>query len=256
MTKPLKIPSTSHVLLIPSYNPGNLIVSTVQEALAQWQPVWVVSDGSTDGSTIILQKMSEDIPNLKVIVMPFNQGKGAALMAGLQQALDSGFTHALAMDADGQHPAYLIPRFMKISEEHPDNMILGKPVFDDSAPQLRVQGRKISNFLANLDTLWMGIGDCLYGFRVYPIAPLLHIMQTHRFMRRFDFDIEAVVRLCWKNIRPINIDAPVKYLNADEGGVSHFNYWRDNALLTGMHIRLIAGFIIRLPLLLWRKFNA
>src|SRR5690242_18643201 len=102
MTMPLTTPSTSHVLLIPSYNPGDLIVRTVQEALAQWQPVWVVSDGSTDGSTIILQKMSEDIPNLKVIVMPFNQGKGAALMAGLQQALDSGFTHALTMDADGQ----------------------------------------------------------------------------------------------------------------------------------------------------------
>ncbi|MXS76372.1 glycosyltransferase family 2 protein [Nitrosomonas sp. JL21] len=248
-------PSTSHVLLIPSYNPGNLIVNTVQDALAQWQPVWVVCDGSTDGSTAILQKMSENVSNLRVIVLSSNQGKGAAVMEGLRQAVESGFTHALTMDADGQHPAYLIPHFMNSSKDHPDSMILGRPVFDDSAPQLRVQGRKISNFLANLDTLWMGIGDCLYGFRVYPIAPLLHIMQKHRFMRRFDFDIEAAVRLCWKNIRPINVDAPVKYLNANEGGVSHFNYWRDNALLTWMHIRLIAGLMVRLPLLVWRKFN-
>ena len=248
-------PSTSHVLLIPSYNPGNLIISTVQEALAYWQPVWVVSDGSTDGSTKILQKMSETNPHLKVFVLPFNQGKGAAVMEGLRQAKKEGFTHALTMDADGQHPATLIPHFMQISTQNPGAMILGKPVFDDSAPQIRVQGRKISNFLANLDTLWMGIGDCLYGFRVYPVAPLLSIMQKHRFMRRFDFDIEAVVRLCWGNIRPINVDAPVKYLNAQEGGVSHFNYWRDNTLLTGMHIRLITECILRLPLLLWRKYR-
>ena len=248
-------PSTSHVLLIPSYNPGNLIISTVQEALAYWQPVWVVSDGSTDGSTKILQKMSETNPHLKVFVLPFNQGKGAAVMEGLRQAKKEGFTHALTMDADGQHPATLIPHFMQISTQNPGAMILGKPVFDDSAPQIRVQGRKISNFLANLDTLWMGIGDCLYGFRVYPVAPLRSIMQKHRFMRRFDFDIEAVVRLCWGNIRPINVDAPVKYLNAQEGGVSHFNYWRDNTLLTGMHIRLIAECILRLPLLLWRKYR-
>lgn len=256
MTIPLINPSTSHVLIIPSYNPGNLIVSTVQEVLAQWQPVWVVCDGSTDGSTAILKKMSEDIPNLRVIIMPFNQGKGAAVMEGLRQALESGFTHALTMDADGQHPAHLIPHFMQISGRNPSAMILGKPVFDNSAPLLRVQGRKISNFLANLDTLWMGIGDSLYGFRVYPIAPLLSIMQKHRFMRRFDFDIEAVVRLCWQNVRPINLDAPVKYLNVKDGGVSHFNYWRDNALLTGMHIRLIVSFIVRLPLLLWRKFDS
>ena len=248
-------PSTSHVLLIPSYNPGNLIISTVQEALAYWQPVWVVSDGSTDGSTKILQKMSETNPHLKVFVLPFNQGKGAAVMEGLRQAKKEGFTHALTMDADGQHPATLIPHFMQISTQNPAAMILGKPVFDDSAPQIRVQGRKISNFLANLDTLWMGIGDCLYGFRVYPVVPLLNIMQKHRFMRRFDFDIEAVVRLCWGNIRPINVDAPVKYLNAQEGGVSHFNYWRDNTLLTGMHIRLITECILRLPLLLWRKYR-
>ena len=139
MTIPLINPSTSHVLIIPSYNPGNLIVSTVQEALAQWQPVWVVCDGSTDGSTALLKKMSEDIPNLRVIIMPFNQGKGAAVMEGLRQALESGFTHALTMDADGQHPAHLIPHFMQVSRKNPSAMILGKPVFDNNAPPLRVQ---------------------------------------------------------------------------------------------------------------------
>jgi hypothetical protein len=130
------------------------------------------------------------------------------------------------------------------------------PVFDASAPALRVRGRKVSNWWANLETLWMGIGDSLYGFRVYPIAPLQSVMLGQRWMRRFDFDPEAVVRLCWSGVRPVNLPAPVKYLRADEGGISHFNYWRDNRLLTWMHIRLMFGFAFRLPLLILRKVSS
>ena len=114
----------------------------------------------------------------------------------------------------------------------------------------------MSNGWANLETLWMGIGDSLYGFRVYPIAPLIKIMRANRFMRRFDFDPEAVVRLCWAGVRPLNIDAPVRYFRADEGGVSHFKYLRDNVLLTWMHTRLFLGFLLRLPRLLVRYLMA
>jgi hypothetical protein len=134
--------------------------------------------------------------------------------------------------------------------------VLGVPVFDASAPALRVQGRKVSNWWANLETLWMGIGDSLYGFRVYPIQPLMAVMSKQRWMRRFDFDPEAVVRLCWHGVHPVNVPAPVKYLSADEGGVSHFNYWRDNRLLTWMHIRLMTGFVLRLPWLAWTRLAA
>jgi hypothetical protein len=135
-------------------------------------------------------------------------------------------------------------------------MVLGKPVFGPEAPALRVNGRKVSNGWANLETLWMGIGDSLYGFRVYPISPLAKIMRANRFMRRFDFDPEAVVRLCWAGVRPINIDAPVRYLSPEEGGVSHFKYLRDNTLLTWMHTRLFIGFVLRLPMLLVRYLTA
>jgi hypothetical protein len=76
-------------------------------------------------------------------------------------------------------------------------------------------------------------------------------MHGQRFMRRFDFDPEAVVRLCWAGVFPVNLDAPVRYLSAAEGGVSHFNYLRDNVLLTWMHTRLFLGFVLRLPLLIW-----
>ncbi|MEP6823188.1 MAG: glycosyltransferase family 2 protein, partial [Ramlibacter sp.] len=170
-------------------------------------------------------------------------------------AAAAGFTHVLTMDSDGQHPADLIPSFMAASQQAPAAMVLGKPVFDATAPRLRVNGRKVSNGWADLETLWAGIGDSLYGFRVYPIEPLRHVMQGQRWMRRFDFDPEAVVRMCWRGVRPINLPAPVKYLNAAEGGVSHFNYLRDNLLLSWMHSRLFTGFVLRLPLLLWRRLS-
>jgi len=126
-------------------------------------------------------------------------------------------------------------------------------VFDASAPLLRVRGRRVSNAWTNLETLGAGIADSLYGFRVYPIAPLVDVMRRQRWMRRFDFDTEAAVRLAWRGVRPINVDAPVRYLRADEGGVSHFRYGRDNALLTWMHLRLVLGFVLRLPSLVARK---
>ncbi|TXH22180.1 MAG: glycosyltransferase family 2 protein, partial [Elusimicrobia bacterium] len=184
-----------------------------------------------------------------------NRGKGAAVLVGLEAASAAGYTHALTMDADGQHPADLIPEFMAASQAHPEAMILGKPVFGEDAPALRVKGRRVSNGWANLETLWTGIGDSLYGFRVYPIAPLQAIMRHHRWMRRFDFDPEAVVRLCWAGVPPLNREAPVRYLLPDEGGVSHFRYLRDNALLTWMHTRLFLGFLLRLPVLLWRRID-
>jgi glycosyltransferase involved in cell wall biosynthesis len=227
----------------------------VRAARSQWTPVWVVVDGSSDGTPDGLAEMAAADPGLRLIVLPENRGKGAAVLHGLDLAAQAGFSHVLTMDSDGQHPADLIPTFMQASQAAPARMVLGVPVFDASAPQLRVQGRKISNGWANLETLWMGIGDSLYGFRVYPIEPLRQVMRGQRWMRRFDFDPEAVVRLCWRGVRPINLPAPVKYLAAEEGGVSHFNYLRDNILLTWMHTRLFLGFLWRLPLLLLRRLR-
>lgn len=246
-------PSSTHLVLIPTYNAGPKVLETVRQALQQWAPVWVVVDGSTDGTGEQLQALALVEPQLRVFVLARNQGKGAAVLHGLEAAQAAGYTHALTMDSDGQHPAALIPAFMQASQAQPGSMILGKPVFDADAPAIRVQGRKVSNAWANLETLWMGIGDSLYGFRVYPVAPLVQVMQGQRWMRRFDFDIEAAVRLCWRGVWPVNLDAPVRYLRAEEGGVSHFNYLRDNLLLTWMHTRLMLGFLLRLPLLLVRR---
>jgi glycosyltransferase involved in cell wall biosynthesis len=247
--------SATHLVLIPSYNPGSVVVETVRGALAAWNPVWVVVDGSTDGSAAALGRVAQSNPALRVIELPVNRGKGAAVLHGIDVAAREGFTHVLTMDSDGQHPAALISEFMAESKAHPDAMVLGIPVFDASAPRLRVRGRKVSNWWANLETLWMGIGDSLYGFRVYPIQPLARVMHGQIWMRRFDFDPEAVVRMCWAGVRPINRPAPVRYLSKEEGGVSHFKYVRDNALLTWMHTRLFLGFVVRLPLLIRRRLT-
>ena len=247
--------SRTHLVLIPSYNTGERLFSTVSAARAQWNPVWVVIDGSTDGTAERLQQMAAGDTGLRVWVLPHNQGKGAAMLRGLEEAQAAGYTHALAMDSDGQHPADLIPEFMKASQARPDTMVLGRPIFDASAPMLRVRGRRLSNGWTQLETLFAGIGDSLYGFRVYPVPELIAIMQKQPWMRRFDFDTEAVVRLAWRGVKPINIDAPVKYLTVDEGGVSHFNYVRDNILLSWMHARLMAETVLRLPGLLWRRLR-
>jgi glycosyltransferase involved in cell wall biosynthesis len=245
--------SRTHLILIPSYNTGGKVLQTVWDARQIWQPVWVVVDGSTDGTLEALQALARDDPAIRVLALPRNSGKGAAVLHGLRAAEAQGYTHAMTMDADGQHPTDKIREFMAASAANPDALVLGQPLFDASAPRVRVHGRKLSNWCADLETLGAGIGDSLFGFRVYPVAPLREIMERQPWMRGFDFDAEAAVRLCWRGVRPIRLPAPVRYFRPEEGGVSHFNYLRDNALLTWMHIRLILESLLRMPLLLRRR---
>lgn len=247
--------STTHLVLIPSYNPGVKVYETVRDARRHWSPVWVVVDGSYDGTSEGLRDMARADEDLRVIVIERNRGKGNAVLHGITLAAKEGFTHALTMDSDGQHPPGLIPQFMARSIAEPRALVLGVPVFDSSAPSIRVQGRKLSNWWANVETGGGGIGDSLYGFRVYPIADLIAVMRRQPWMRRFDFDPEAAVRLVWRGLEPVNIPAPVKYLTPAEGGVSHFNYLRDNVLLTWMHARLVFESLLRMPMLLWRKLR-
>lgn len=249
-------PSTTHLVLIPSYNPGPKVLETVREARRFWRPVWVVVDGSTDGTAEALTDLAAKDPGLRVLVRAKNGGKGAAVLDGLREAAVCGFTHVLTMDSDGQHPAPAIPEFMALSRRHPEAIVPGVPTFDSSAPRLRVVGRRVSNNFAHLETLWIGIGDSLFGFRVYPVAELRSIMEATRWMRRFDFDAEALVRLSWRGVAAIPRPVPVQYFRPEEGGVSHFHYVRDNALLTWMHTRLLLGFAIRLPLLLLRRLRS
>ena len=245
-----------HLVLIPSYNTGARLLRTVCEARAYWDDVWVVIDGSTDDSAAAVEHSAKADDGLRIITRHRNGGKGAAIFDGIRAAELAGFTHVLTMDADGQHPAAAIPEFMSASRAQPNSLILGTPVFDSSAPRLRVVGRRVSNWWANLETLWTGLDDSLCGFRVYPIAELRAVMEACQWMRRFDFDPEAAVRLCWAGIRPVATPVPIRYFRPGEGGISHFNYVRDNLLLTGMHTRLFFGFLRRLPRLAQHRFKS
>jgi glycosyltransferase involved in cell wall biosynthesis len=238
-------PSSSHLVILPSYNTGPRLAGVIMEVLHHWQPVLVVLDGSTDGSGQPLLELAQSEPGLSVLVLPKNSGKGAAVLAGLAAAKDRGFSHALVMDADGQHPSSSIPEFMEVSMQHPAAMILGRPVFGPDAPFERLYGRKISVGLVRIETLGKSISDPLCGFRVYPVQPLLDELGPRRGGRRYDFDTDAAVRLFWAGVQPINLRASVRYFTAAEGGVSHYRYLGDNLTLGLLHIRLIFELLLR-----------
>ena len=238
--------STTHLVLLPSYNTGPRLREVVEEVLRHWQPVMVVVDGSTDGSEQPLLELAKAEPQLRLLRLSRNSGKGAATLAGARAARELGFTHALVMDADGQHPAGSIAEFMGASRGQPGALVLGRPVFPANIPAERRYGRKLSTGLVHFELGGGHVADPLFGFRVYPLEPLLAELGPRRGGRRYDFDTEAAVRLCWAGVPSLNLAAPVRYFSRTEGGVSHFHYARDNATLVWLHTRLIA------ELLLWR----
>lgn len=252
---PCQAVSGTHVVIIPSFNSGRLLSATVVAARLNWAPVWVVIDGSNDESVADAESLAKRDPAIRLLHLPQNRGKGAAVLAGLIAAQASGFTHALVMDADAQHPADHIPLFMATSANNPRALIMGRPLFGDDAPWVRVVGRRLSNWCAKAET-FCPVGDTLFGFRVYPVDALLAAMHASRGMRRFDFDPEAVVRLAWSGVPLIHLDTPVRYLSREDGGISHFNYLRDNWLLIRMHLRLSLTAIGRTAHLVIANFKA
>ena len=233
----------THLVLIPAFNPGALLAPTVEAARSNWGHVWVVADGSTDASHEAVARCAGAGPVPRVIVRARNGGKGAAVLTGAIEALEAGFTHALVMDADGQHPAGLIGGFMEASLRNPRAMVCGRPVFGPDAPRVRLYGRVLSAGLVHLETSGRGAADPLFGFRVYPLEPLVRALRGTRGGRRYDFDPEVAVRLAWSGVPAINIAAPCRYIARELGGVSHFRYVRDNLRMVAMHARLVAALI-------------
>ena len=241
------------VVILPSYNPGAKLLETAAAARRVWEHVWVVIDGSTDGSARAVEEWARSESGIEIIRRPRNGGKGEAVLDALRRAREIGIARALVMDADGQHPPEAITTFFDLARRNPDALILGAPIFAADAPRVRVQGRRIGNFFARVNTGWANVADSLFGFRVYPVNETFEIMNRIRTARGFDFDTEMVVRLIWAGFRPLNVRVPVRYLTATEGGSSHLHYVRDNALLIRTHARLFFGMLARLPRLLSRR---
>ncbi len=240
-------PDPQRGVIIPSYNSGPLLEGTLRAVLDNWSPVVCVVDGSADGSETMARELARRTNHLHIVSHPANMGKGAAVVTGLEFARAAGWTHAAVVDADGQHEASDLPRFMEASRLHPEAMVLGRPVFGPDAPALRVLGRRIGNWFANLETWWGGIHDSLFGLRVYPVSPALETLRSIRGGRRFDFDTQLVVRLYWRGVLPVNLPTKVRYHSASFGGVSHFDYLRDNLLLTRAHAGLLLESFLLAP---------
>lgn len=239
------------VAVVPVYNHPDTIAAVVREILVHGLPCILVDDGSEPACATVLERLAASDPErIALLRLPLNQGKGGAMVAGFRAAGRRGHTHVLQIDADGQHACADIPRFLVLARAHPDAVITGCPVYDESVPRSRFYGRYATHVWVWINTLSFDIRDSMCGFRVYPLAPLLPLLKRVRIGRRMDFDSDVIVRLHWRGVAVVNLPTRVAY---PQDGISHFRLWRDNLRISAMHARLFLGMLVRSPLLLWRK---
>jgi predicted LPLAT superfamily acyltransferase len=238
-------------IVIPIYNHKDAIGATVAHLAVHRLPIFVVDDGSDDATQQVLAALAQQYAaQLTLLRLPVNGGKGAAVMAGLRAARDAGYTHALQIDADGQHDAADVPRFIDAARAEPGAVILGRPVYDESVPKARLYGRYLTHVWVWIETLSLTIRDSMCGFRLYPLALACELIDSVRLPTRMDFDIEILVRLHWRRAQFRSIPTRVTYA-AD--GVSHFDVLWDNVRISRSHTRLVFGMLWRSPMLLAHK---
>jgi glycosyltransferase involved in cell wall biosynthesis len=236
--------------VIPIYNHKATIGCTVDALRVHGLPVLIVDDGSDAATRAVLDALAIAQDGVQLLHLPHNQGKGRALTAGLLAAHAAGFSHALQIDADGQHDTADVPRFLDEARRHPTALVCGCPIYDDSVPKARLYGRYLTHVLVWVEILSLALRDSMCGYRLYPLASTCAEVRQHTPPARMDFDTEMAVRLIWRGLPVRNLPTRVIY---PENGLSHFRLWRDNARITAMHTRLLLGMLPRAPMLLWRK---
>jgi glycosyltransferase involved in cell wall biosynthesis len=241
-------------VVIPVYNHEQAVGAVVEEVLLQNLPCILVDDGSARECAGVLDRLAAASPE-KIILLRHtaNRGKGCAVLTGARHAAQAGYSHALQIDADGQHKATDVPRFLEQAAARPEALIIGCPEFDASAPALRLWARYLTHLWVSINTLSRQIKDSMCGFRVYPLAPLIELDQRRKLGARMNFDIDVVVRLYWAGIEIINLPTPVIY---PKNMVSHFRAWSDTLLISQAHATLFFGMLLRLPMLLARRWSA
>ena len=240
-------------VIVPVYNHEEAIARVVLKLKAHGLPCLLINDGSTRVCSQVLADCALlESAWITLLTRQENGGKGAAVIDGFKEAIRLGFTHAIQIDADGQHDFDDIPRFLEASRLNPPAMILGNPVFDETVPKARLYGRKFTNLWIRINTLSSTIKDGMCGFRLYPLAAVEQLIGKTHIAKRMDFDIDIVVRLYWRGTEVINIPTLVKY---PYDGVSHFDIWRDNLRISKTHARLFFGMLIHIPRLLSRRWQ-
>jgi glycosyltransferase involved in cell wall biosynthesis len=222
-------------VLIPTYDNPATVRGVVEAARAQLTDIVLVDDGSGAEGRAACDAVARD-GLVHLVRRAHNGGKGAAVKTGFAAARRLGFSHAVQIDADGQHDASDIPRFVAEARAHPDALILGRPIFDETQPRARALARKLSVFWARVETGGPVIADPLCGFRVYPLEAALAAGARGDHM---EFDLEIPVRMAWAGTPVRNLPTRVRYLRREEGGVSHFQLGRDNARISWLHTRLV-----------------
>jgi glycosyltransferase involved in cell wall biosynthesis len=242
------------VVVVPVYNHPATIGAVAAQVRAHGLRCILVDDGSDAGCAAVLDALAAQHPqDIALVRLPVNQGKGAAMVAGFHEAARRGHTHVLQVDADGQHDCADIPKFLAQARALPQAVVAGCPIWDDSVPKGRLYGRYATHVWVWINTLSLDIRDSMCGFRLYPLASLLPLLDAVRIGRRMDFDSDVIVRLHWRGVPVLNQPTRVTY---PQDGISHFRLWRDNVRISAMHARLFLGMLVRAPLLVWRKVAA
>ncbi|WP_261903743.1 glycosyltransferase family 2 protein [Vibrio fortis] len=237
--------------LIPCYNHGSTVAAVIESLKSYALPVILVDDGSNNETKQHLQPLAE-LDDVTLVTLVENQGKGGAVKAGIERAQQLGFSHAIQIDADGQHDLKALPKLLEKSQASPTHLISGQPVYDDSVPKARLYGRYATHIWVWIETLSFSIKDSMCGFRAYPIAITQAVLDKYDVGSRMDFDIEVLVRLYWEGCDIDFIDTRVIY---PEGGISHFDALWDNVKISWMHTRLFFGMLPRAPKLIARHFS-
>ncbi|MBP3141403.1 glycosyltransferase family 2 protein [Aliivibrio fischeri] len=236
--------------LIPCYNHGKTTPAVVESLMSYGYPMIIVDDGSENETKRILEEVTQNNESITLITLAENQGKGGAVIAGIEKAYQQSYSHAIQIDADGQHDLEALSKLIAESQEHPTALISGQPIYDESVPKSRLYGRYATHIWVWIETLSFAIKDSMCGFRSYPIGPTINILERAVLGRRMDFDTEIMVRMYWNETDIRFINTRVIY---PEDGISHFDALWDNVKISWMHTKLFFGMLPRIPSLLKRK---
>jgi len=231
-------------LLIPIYDHKDEIAAVVDSLRPAELPCLIVNDGSGAETRAVLETIAEQNPWVVLHHRPQNGGRGAALKTGYRLALEHGYSHALQLDADGQHDAADVPDFLATMADDPAALVLGAPRFDASAPKSRLYGRQLSRWMVWLATRSYAVEDPLCGFRGIPLQPTVALLDAIPTGDHMEFDPQLIIQLCWAGVPVRNVPTRVVYR---VGGLSHFDALRDNVRLSGMYARALGGMLRRLP---------
>lgn len=244
----------STVVVIPVYNHDRYLPKLVDAIVGLKLPCILVDDGSDAGCAAVIDAIvaRQATNGVQLVRLRENSGKGGAVVAGIRHAAAEGFTHALQVDADGQHTIGDAPALIELARGNPEALVTGQPIFDASVPRNRLYLRYLTHYMVSINTLNFTLRDAMCGFRVYPVRSFLALEEKSPFGRRMDFDIEVMVRLDWDGVPILMLKTPVRY---PLDGVSHFRLWRDNARITSLHIRMLFGMLRRSPVILARRWR-